>query len=85
MFGPLMLLSALSLNAPPAEPANNPLQPLQFLVGHCWAGDFPNGMGKDTHCFEPMYGGKLIRVKHVLKGKNGDYLGEAIYAFDSRG
>lgn len=84
MFASLMLLSALSLDAAPAEAPNNPLQPLQFLVGHCWAGDFPNGMGKDTHCFEPMYGGKFIRDKHVLHGKQGDYLGETTYAFDPR-
>ncbi|HEY2395160.1 MAG TPA: hypothetical protein VGH81_04140 [Rudaea sp.] len=84
MLESLMLLSALALNATPAEVEKNPLQPLQFLVGHCWAGDFPNGMGKDTHCFEPMYGGKFIRDKHVLKGKQGDYLGETTYAFDPR-
>jgi len=84
MLESLMLLSALALNATPAEGEKNPLQPLQFLVGHCWAGDFPNGMGKDTHCFEPMYGRKFIRDKHVLKGKQGDYFGETTYAFDPR-
>jgi len=31
-----------------------------------------------------MYGGKFIRDKHVVKGKNGDYLGETIYGFDAR-
>ena len=84
MIGAIVLLSALSLNAAPAEPAKDPLQPLQFLVGHCWAGDFPNNMGKDTHCFEPMYGGRFIRDKHVLHGKGPDYLGESIYAFDPK-
>jgi len=76
------LLYLLSLNAAGADAPADPLQPLQFLVGHCWAGDFPNGMGKDTHCFEAMYGGKFIRDKHVLHGKHGDYLGETIYGFD---
>ncbi|MEP6941013.1 MAG: hypothetical protein ABI846_14700, partial [Rudaea sp.] len=52
------------------------------LVGHCWSGDFPNGMGRDTHCFEPMYAGKFVRNRHVLHGKEGDYLGETIYGFD---
>jgi len=84
MIGSMVLLSALSLNAAAAEPAKDPLQPLQFLVGHCWAGDFPNNMGKDTHCFEPMYGGRFIRDKHVLHGKGPDYLGESIYAFDPK-
>jgi hypothetical protein len=83
MFGSLILLGVTTLYATAADAAKNPLQPLDFLVGHCWAGDFPNGMGKDTHCFEPMYGGKFIRDKHVLHGKGGDYLGETIYAFDA--
>ena len=65
MFASFVLLSAMSLNVAPSEAAKDPLQPLQFLVGHCWAGDFPNGMGKDTHCFEPMYGGHLDRRAHV--------------------
>src|SRR5579863_2272317 len=84
MFAPLILLSALSMNAAPAEAVKNPLAPLDFLVGHCWTGDFPQGMGKDTHCFAPMYGGKFVRDKHVLHGKQGDYLGETIYAFDPK-
>ena len=83
MLTSLLLLSALALDAP-APGAPNPLQPLQFLVGHCWSGELPRGMGRDTHCFEPMYGGKFIRDKHVVKGKNGDYLGETIYGFDAR-
>lgn len=82
MFGSLILFGAMSLNAAPIDTAKNPLQPLDFLVDHCWAGDFPNGLGRDTHCFEPMFGGKFVRDKHTLHGKNGDYLGETIYAFD---
>jgi hypothetical protein len=84
MFATLLLLSAVSFNATPAEAPNNPLLPLQFLVGHCWTGDFPNSGGKDTHCFEPMFGGKFIRDKHVVHGKGPDYLGESIYAFDPK-
>ena len=77
----ILILTAAAFTAAPATPAN-PLQPLDFLVGSCWAGDFPNGMGVDTHCFEAMYGGKFVRDKHVLHGKQGDYLGETIYGFD---
>ena len=84
MLGTWIFVSAMFLNATPAEAVKNPLQPLQFLVGNCWAGDFPNAMGKDTHCFEAMYGGKFIRDKHVLHGKGGDYLGESIYAWDPK-
>jgi len=82
MLATAILLAALSIGETAAEPAKNPLQPLDFLVGHCWAGDVPKGMGKDTHCFEAMYGGKFVRDKHVLHGKQGDYLGETIYGFD---
>lgn len=77
----LFLLAAQAASAAPA--ADNPLQPLDFLVGHCWAGDFPKGMGRDTHCFEPMYDGKFVRDRHVLHGKQGDYRGETIYGYDA--
>lgn len=79
----LLLLTALSLGTPAAA-ADDPLQPLRFLVGHCWAGDLPNGMGRDTHCFEPMYGSRYVRDRHVVRGKGPDYLGESIYAFDPK-
>jgi hypothetical protein len=82
MFATLFLIGAVAAGAGPAEGAKNPLRPLDFLIGHCWAGDFPNGMGKDTHCFEAMYGGKFVHDKHVVHGKQGDYLGETIYGFD---
>src|SRR5712671_891715 len=78
------ILCLATLIAASATAADTPLQPLEFLVGHCWAGEFPNNMGTDTHCFEAMYGGKFIRDKHVLHGQKGDYLGESIYAFDPR-
>jgi hypothetical protein len=81
MFAPLLALSAASLMATPAAGAN-PLQPLEFLVGHCWSGEFPGGSGRDTHCFEAMYRGKFVRDRHTLHGRQGDYLGETIYAYD---
>jgi len=81
MLAALLALASLAA-APPQTAAADPLAPLSFLVGHCWSGDFPNAMGRDTHCFEPMYGGKFVRDRHVLRGKQGDYLGETIYAFD---
>jgi hypothetical protein len=84
MLGSLILMSAASLAAAPTTAAKDPLQPLQFLVGHCWAGDLPRETGRDTHCFEAMYGSHFIRDKHVVHGKNPDYLGETIYAFDPK-
>lgn len=77
----LLLLALVSLAAP-ATAAEDSLQPLRFLVGHCWAGEFPNGGGKDTHCFEAMFGSRFVRDRHVLHGKGPDYLGESIFAFD---
>ena len=84
MLGSLILMGAVSLGAAPTAAPKDPLQPLQFLVGHCWAGDLPREMGRDTHCFEAMYGSHFIRDKHVVHGKNPDYLGETIYAFDPK-
>jgi hypothetical protein len=88
MLGTLTLVSVISLQAAlqaaPAPETADHLQPLQFLVGHCWAGAFPNNGGTDTHCFEPMFGGKFIRDKHVVHSKGPDYLGESIYAFDPK-
>ena len=81
MLESLLLLSALSLDATPEK---KPLEPLQFLVGHCWSGDLPNGGGRDTHCFELVYGGRFVHDKHVVHGKGPDYLGETIYAFDPK-
>ncbi|HZP65364.1 MAG TPA: hypothetical protein VFB32_03580 [Rudaea sp.] len=72
-------VSALAADAP-----GNPLAPLDFLVGSCWVGEFPNGGGTDTHCFEPVYGGKFVRDRHVVRGKGPDYLGETIYGWDPR-
>jgi len=78
MLGSLILMGAVSLGAAPTAAPKDPLQPLQFLVGHCWAGDLPREMGRDTHCFEAMYGSHFIRDKHVVHGKNPDYLGETL-------
>jgi len=84
MLDSLILMGAVALGAAPATAAKDPLQPLQFLVGHCWAGDLPREMGRDTHCFEAMYGSHFVRDKHVVRGKNPDYLGETVYAFDPK-
>jgi hypothetical protein len=83
MFSSLILAGAV-FTAAAAEAPGNPLQPLDFLVGSCWAGDFPKGMGRDTHCFAPVYGGKFVRDTHVLRGKGPDYAGESVYAWDPK-
>ena len=78
------LLLVTTFAAADAPTAQNPLQPLEFLVGSCWAGDFPGGRGVDTHCFASVYGGKFVRDTHVLHGKGPDYSGESIYGWDPR-
>ncbi|QBB72446.1 hypothetical protein ELE36_19900 [Pseudolysobacter antarcticus] len=82
MLNTLLMFAALA-GAEPAV-ATDPLQPLAFLVGACWAGDFPKDGGRDTHCFEPMFGGKFVRDRHVVRGKHPDYSGETIYSWSSK-
>jgi hypothetical protein len=61
------------------------LQPMAFLAGHCWKGEFPGGKQQtDEHCFEWLYGGKALRDIHTVRtpGKP-DYTGETTYYWDS--
>ena len=73
-----MLLPILFLTAPfQAE-----LAPLDFLVGHCWRGDF-SAEQQDTHCFDRTDAGQ-VRDRHevVHKGEKV-YWGETIYRWDA--
>ena len=62
--------------------ADTPLQPLEFLVGHCWQGAFPDGKSMDKHCFESVFDGRFIRDRHVVSGERPAYSGETIYWMD---
>ncbi|MGA9583007.1 MAG: SRPBCC family protein [Allosphingosinicella sp.] len=64
---------------PPALRAE--LEPLRFLLGHCWRGEFKNG-AVDTHCFESVYGGRHVRDRHEVKGPGAPYRGETLYSWD---
>lgn len=70
----------------PAEPsALRPgLEPIAFLVGHCWRGELPTGEA-DVHCFEPVYGGQHVRDRHEVTGGSGVYAGETFYSADRSG
>jgi hypothetical protein len=68
-----MIAAALALAA--ASPAA--LQPLQFLVGHCWRTTLKEGP-TDTHCFASIAGGMQIRDHHTVRKD-----GQAIYTGDS--
>jgi uncharacterized protein YndB with AHSA1/START domain len=57
------------------------LEPLRFLLGHCWRGEFKNG-AVDTHCFESVYGGRHVRDRHEVSGAGAAYRGETLYSWD---
>lgn len=58
------------------------LEPLAFLVGHCWSGEFPDDRGTDIHCFMPVFGGAHLRDVHALLGGPTLYRGETLYSWD---
>lgn len=58
------------------------LKPLEFWVGSCWRGKFPNSQATDTHCFTPMLGGRFVRDAHVVEGQPAPYSGETIHRWD---
>ena len=68
---------ALAAAAPPLRPG---LEPLAFLVGHCWQGEFERTGERDTHCFESVYEGQHIRDRHEVTGGSGFYAGETFYS-----
>ena len=74
-----MIYLALAANAPALRQG---LEPLAFLVGNCWEGEFPGSGEKDVHCFEPVYAGQHVRDRHEVTGANGVYRGETLYSWD---
>ena len=76
-----MITAMLMLANAPAVLAEPPLQPLAFLVGHCWSGPAPGNQGTDKHCFESVFGGQHVRDRHVVTVDGRDvYDGEALYS-----
>jgi hypothetical protein len=73
------LLGARALGAQQARP--DVFRPLEFLVGSCWIGTFPDGKKTDEHCFEWVFDRKFIRDRHVVRG-GGPYEGESLYGWD---
>lgn len=85
----ILIAAALIAEQPARPPAAAPalragLEPLGFLVGHCWRGDFAQGE-QDVHCFESVYGGQHIRDRHEVTGGAGIYRGETLYSADGAG
>ena len=76
-----------SLAATPAGATlSEPLQPLSFLAGHCWKAPIAGGKQIDTHCFEPMHGGRHLRDRHEVADSSGKivYGGETIYTWNGK-
>lgn len=83
-----LIIAAIAAQGP-AAPAPSPpslrqgLEPLSFLVGHCWRGTFASGE-VDTHCFESAFGGQHLRDTHEVTGGTRAYRGETLYSWDGR-
>lgn len=86
---PRVTLAALSVvfaagSSPGAAAPIEPLQPMAFLAGHCWKGDFADGKQSDEHCFAWLYDGKALRDTHTVRTPGRpDYVGETTYYWDS--
>lgn len=70
------MIALAALLAAAALPSQ--FEPMRFLLGHCWRGEFASGE-VDTHCFEPVYDGRLIRDTHEVTGGKAVYRGETLY------
>ena len=82
MLSAVLVLAAMSSD-PDAAPIE-PLQPMAFLAGHCWKGEFAEANRTDEHCFAWLYGGKALRDTHTVRAAGvPDYVGETTYYWDS--
>src|ERR1700755_3369496 len=80
VFAFVLAASSLQAQQSPSSQAS-PFAPLEFLVGHCWRGTFPDGKQTDEHCFEWVYDRKFIRDRHTVRG-GAPYGGETLYSWD---
>ncbi|MEA3052428.1 MAG: hypothetical protein QOG72_1331 [Sphingomonadales bacterium] len=74
-------LKARFARAAQPAPLRAELEPLRFLIGHCWRGEFKGG-AVDVHCFESVYGGRHVRDRHEVNGPDGLYRGETLYSWN---
>jgi hypothetical protein len=79
-----VLISSAAFSGSGVAAPIEPLQPMAFLAGHCWKGDFPDGKQTDEHCFAWLYDGKALRDTHTVRSPSRpDYVGETTYYWDS--
>ena len=57
-----------------------PLAPLSWLVGHCWAGSFNDGAVIDTHCYQARLNGTVVVDRHLVSNEPV-YCGETVFHF----
>jgi hypothetical protein len=74
-----LLLAAGRLDA--QAPASTRFGPMEFVVGSCWIGTFPDGKQTDEHCFDWMFDRQFIRDRHQVRGGK-PYSGESVYSWD---
>lgn len=79
----IMLAAAGAASAPPLA---KQLEPLSFLVGNCWRGEFKARGHNDTHCFEGLYDGAHVRDRHEVRDSGGKviYAGETLYSWNGK-
>jgi hypothetical protein len=79
------LIAALAASQS-AAPVRAGLEPLAFLVGHCWTASFPKKPGEsDTQCFEAVFEGQHIRSRHHTSGSATVYRGETLFSYNGGG
>jgi hypothetical protein len=81
----ILIAALLSAEAVSTVTALRPeLEPLRFLLGHCWRGEMKGGTQQDVHCFEPVFEGQHVRDRHEVSVGSGSptYRGETLYSWD---
>jgi hypothetical protein len=74
----------LAVVAEAQSPHSPDFRPLEFLVGRCWIGTFPDGKQTDEHCFEWVFDHKFVRDRHVVRHGDAPYAGETLYGWDPK-
>lgn len=60
------------------------LEPMAFLVDHCWEGEIAPGQ-RNVHCFDAIEGKRLRDRHEVIQSGRTVYSGETIYEWDAAG
>jgi len=80
----LLPLLAIAATASAGAAPIAALEPMAFLAGHCWKGEFADGKQTDEHCFAWLYDGKALRDTHTVHAPGRpDYVGETTYYWDA--